>query len=81
MPLTTAPVGPTETASGRTAALSGCAGVVVLFTRLVLPVPDVRTLPRHTRPVAASSSTPSDTERPVRRLGRRHRPASSTGLP
>ncbi|MFI8241731.1 MFS transporter [Streptomyces sp. NPDC085866] len=69
IPLATALAGPTESAVGRTAALWGCAGLVVLVTALVLLVPDVRTLTRR----AARPTTPSipsaDAESPVGGLG------------
>ncbi|OLZ72207.1 MFS transporter [Streptomyces sp. IMTB 2501] len=68
-PLATALAGPAEATFGRAAALWGCAGLVVLVTALVLLVPDVRTLPRRTQPVAASGTASADAERPVGGLG------------
>ncbi|MFJ6795509.1 MFS transporter [Streptomyces sp. NPDC091268] len=46
LPLATAVAGPVETAVGRTAALWGCATLVVLVTAAVLTVPDVRRMTR-----------------------------------
>lgn len=69
MPLGTALAGPAEEAVGRTAALWGCAGLVVLVTALVLLVPDVRGLTRRTHPVAGSPAPSADAERPVGGLG------------
>ncbi|MFF8909921.1 MFS transporter [Streptomyces olivaceoviridis] len=69
MPLATALAGPAEAAVGRTAALWGCAGLVVLVTALVLLVPDVRDLTRRTHPVAGSPAPSADAERPVGGLG------------
>ncbi|MFD8394303.1 MFS transporter [Streptomyces sp. NPDC059680] len=69
IPLATALAGPAESAFGRSAALWGCAGLVVLATALVLLVPDVRTLTRRSRPVAASPGASADAERPAGGLG------------
>ncbi|MFE7184629.1 MFS transporter [Streptomyces erythrochromogenes] len=46
LPLATALAGPVESAFGRTAALWGCATLVVVVTALVLLVPDVRRMTR-----------------------------------
>ncbi|MFJ4623422.1 MFS transporter [Streptomyces sp. NPDC088812] len=51
VPLATALAGPAESAFGRTAALWGCATLVVVVTAAVLCVPEVRRLTRRTRPV------------------------------
>lgn len=69
LPLATALAGPTETAFGRTAALWGCAALVVLVTALVLLVPDVRTLTRRTQPVTGFRPASADAERSVGGLG------------
>jgi MFS family permease len=69
IPLAMALAGPAESAFGRPAALWGCAGLVVLVTALVLLVPDVRTLSRRGRPVAAAPAASADAERPVGGLG------------
>ncbi|MFF6915080.1 MFS transporter [Streptomyces sp. NPDC012466] len=71
VPLATAAAGPTEEAFGRTAALWGCAGLVVLVTAAVLCVPDVRNLRRRTAPVArgGTEQASADAERPVGGLG------------
>ncbi|MFC7841092.1 MFS transporter [Streptomyces sp. NPDC057382] len=75
VPLATAAAGPAEDAFGRTAALWGCAGLVVLVTAAVLCVPDVRNLRRRTTPVAkgvtgeAAGKPSADAERPVGGLG------------
>ncbi|MDH6228046.1 MFS family permease [Streptomyces sp. MJP52] len=53
VPLATALAGPAETAFGRTGALWGCAGLVVLVTAAVLLVPDVRNLTRRVTPPVA----------------------------
>ncbi|WEH19520.1 MFS transporter [Streptomyces sp. VNUA24] len=52
VPLAAALAGPAESAFGRTAALWGCAALCVGATAAVLCVRDVRTLTRHTVPVA-----------------------------
>ncbi|MFD9412339.1 MFS transporter [Streptomyces sp. NPDC059989] len=49
LPLATAVAGPAESAFGRTAALWGCAALVVLATALVLLIPDVRHLTRRAK--------------------------------
>ncbi|MCB5168669.1 MFS transporter [Streptomyces bambusae] len=59
LPLATAVAGPVESAVGRTAALWGCAGLVVLVTSAVLLVPDVRRMTRRTDPVAGSAGAPA----------------------
>ncbi|MEV0244601.1 MFS transporter [Streptomyces sp. NPDC050674] len=71
VPLATAVAGPTEEAFGRTAALWGCSGLVVLVTAAVLCVPDVRNLRRTTTPVArgGTARTSADAERPLGGLG------------
>jgi hypothetical protein len=75
VPLATALAGPAEQAFGRTAALWGCATLVVVVTAAVLCVPDVRNLTRRTRPVAQGSPAPAvergsaDGEGAVGRLG------------
>ncbi|MEU3526191.1 MFS transporter [Streptomyces sp. NPDC038707] len=68
MPLATALAGPAEAAVGRTAALWGCAALVVLVTAPVLLIPDVRRLTRRTHRVAAAAVS-ADAERPVGGLG------------
>ncbi|QWB26989.1 MULTISPECIES: MFS transporter [Streptomyces] len=70
-PLATAGAGPAEEAFGRTTALWGCAGLVVLVTAAALCVPDVRDLRRRTTSVAQSGSerASADAERPVGGLG------------
>ncbi|WP_338776262.1 MFS transporter [Streptomyces sp. DG1A-41] len=71
VPLATAAAGPAEEAFGRTAALWGCAGLVVLVTAAALCVPDVRNLRLRTTPVARGGTehASADTERPVGGLG------------
>ncbi|MEV3970865.1 MFS transporter [Streptomyces sp. NPDC050698] len=71
VPLATAVAGPTEEAFGRTAALWGCSGLVVLVTAAVLCVPDVRNLRRTTTPVArgGTARASADAERPLGGLG------------
>ncbi|MEV7345993.1 MFS transporter [Streptomyces sp. NPDC093544] len=75
VPLATALAGPAEVAFGRTAALCGCAILVVVVTAAVLCVPDVRNLTRRTKAVARGASTPdrvpgsADAEGAVGRLG------------
>ncbi|MFC9682019.1 MFS transporter [Streptomyces sp. NPDC056948] len=70
-PLATAGAGPVEEAFGRTTALWGCAGLVVLVTAGALCVPDVRNLRRRTTSVAKGGleRASADTERPVGGLG------------
>ncbi|MDQ0989629.1 MFS transporter [Streptomyces sp. V3I7] len=58
LPPAMALAGPAEGAFGRTEALWGCAGLVVLVTAAVLWVPDVRNLTRRTAPVTGGP-TPS----------------------
>ncbi|MFF4520706.1 MFS transporter [Streptomyces bluensis] len=81
VPLATALAGPAEGAFGRSAALWGCAALVVVATAAVLCVRDVRTLTRRSKPVAqgapgggaapesASADGSADAEGPVERLG------------
>ncbi|GAA4336914.1 MFS transporter [Streptomyces venetus] len=72
VPLATAAAGPAEEAVGRSAALWGCAGLVVLVTAAALCVPDVRNLRRRTTQVTrggATGSASADAERPVGGLG------------
>ncbi|MFF4119213.1 MFS transporter [Streptomyces sp. NPDC001714] len=70
LPLAMALAGPAEQAFGRSAALWGCAGLVVAVTAAVLLVPDVRNLTRRTIPVATQPSAPSpDPERSPGGLG------------
>ncbi|MEU6864011.1 MFS transporter [Streptomyces sp. NPDC046876] len=61
LPLATAVAGPVESAVGRTAALWGCAALVVVVTAAVLVVPDVRRLTRRPSPPrAGSAARPAD---------------------
>ncbi|NED90301.1 MFS transporter, partial [Streptomyces sp. SID11233] len=46
LPLATAIAGPVESAVGRSAALWGCSGLILLLTLAVLGVPEVRNLRR-----------------------------------
>lgn len=69
VPLATALAGPAEAVFGRTSALWGCAGLVVVVTALVLLVPDVRTLTRRTARTTAPRLPSADTESPVGGLG------------
>ncbi|MER6012383.1 MFS transporter [Streptomyces bluensis] len=81
VPLATALAGPAEGAFGRSAALWGCAALVVVATAAVLCVRDVRSLTRRGKPVAqgapgggaapepASAGGSADAEGPVGRLG------------
>ncbi|CAM5710734.1 hypothetical protein STAFG_5305 [Streptomyces afghaniensis 772] len=71
VPLATAAAGPAEEAFGRTAALWGCAGLVVLVTAAALCVPDVRNLRRRTTAVVQGGTehASADAERPVGGLG------------
>ncbi|MFI9612554.1 MFS transporter [Streptomyces sp. NPDC052023] len=71
VPLATAMAGPAEVAFGRTAALWGCATLVVVVTAAVLCVPDVRNLRRRTHQVAAKGAPAgsAEAERPVGGLG------------
>ncbi|WP_371679795.1 MFS transporter [Streptomyces sp. NBC_01276] len=59
LPLATALAGPAETAFGRTAALWGCAALVVAGTAAVLFVPDVRRLTRKPPPVRSPAPAPA----------------------
>ncbi|MFC8537878.1 MFS transporter [Streptomyces sp. NPDC057249] len=74
VPVATALAGPVESLVGRSQALWGCAGLIVLVTGLVLFVPDVRNLTRRTESVeiAAAPLVPpasADAEGAVGRLG------------
>ncbi|MEU2249007.1 MFS transporter [Streptomyces sp. NPDC019224] len=74
VPVATALAGPVESLVGRSQALWGCAGLVVLVTGAVLFVPDVRNLTRRTATVevAAAPLVPpasADAEGAVGRLG------------
>ncbi|MFJ6938527.1 MFS transporter [Streptomyces sp. NPDC101132] len=70
LPLATALAGPVESLVGRTAALWGCAGLVVAVTAAVLLVPDVRRMTRRPAGVKAGGAAGSaDAESPVGRLG------------
>ncbi|WP_030200097.1 MFS transporter [Streptomyces sp. NRRL S-87] len=73
LPLATAVAGPVESLVGRTAALWGCAALVVTVTAAVLAVPDVRRMTRRTGPAPVAGGAPgaasADAEGPVRRLG------------
>lgn len=72
VPVATALAGPVESLLGRSQALWGCAGLVVLVTGAVLFVPDVRNLTRRTasvKVVAQVVPVSADTEGTVGRLG------------
>ncbi|MFD7862426.1 MFS transporter [Streptomyces sp. NPDC057682] len=72
VPLATALAGPAESLIGRSRALWGCAGLIVLVTALVLLVPDVRNLTRRTSATAAQGGdvpASADAEGAVGRLG------------
>ncbi|MGQ4487507.1 MFS transporter [Streptomyces sp. 372A] len=74
VPVATALAGPVESLVGRSQALWGCAGLVVLVTGLVLFVPDVRNLTRRTESVEVAAAplvppTSADAEGAVGRLG------------
>ncbi|MFG2133370.1 MFS transporter [Streptomyces sp. NPDC048751] len=73
VPLASALAGPAELAFGRTAALWGCAVLVVVVTAAVLCVSDVRNLTRRTKHVAQgapdAANGSADAERPVGGLG------------
>ncbi|AUH44450.1 MFS transporter [Streptomyces sp. CMB-StM0423] len=56
IPVATALAGPMQNLVGRSAALWGCAALVVALTAAVLCVPDVRQLRRRTEPAAAGSA-------------------------
>lgn len=58
LPLATAVAGPVESMIGRTSALWGCAGLVIVVTAAVLLVPDVRHMTRKTSPAAKSVPVP-----------------------
>ncbi|MFJ3927569.1 MFS transporter [Streptomyces sp. NPDC090022] len=64
LPLATALAGPAESAFGRSGALWGCAGLVVLATALVLLVPDVRRITR--RPVDPTTSPVEEAQVPAK---------------
>lgn len=68
MPAATALAGPAEDAFGRTAALWGCAALVVVVTAAVLSVPDVRNLRRRSGDVVVAGGS-ADAERAVGGLG------------
>ncbi|MFE3517823.1 MFS transporter [Streptomyces sp. NPDC059166] len=59
VPLATAAAGPVETLVGRSTALWGCAGLIVLVTAGVLLVPDVRNLTRRGTVAKVSVPEPS----------------------
>ncbi|MEV0011711.1 MFS transporter [Streptomyces sp. NPDC051840] len=59
VPLATAAAGPVETLVGRSAALWGCAGLIVLVTAGALLVPDVRNLTRRGTVAKVSVPEPS----------------------
>ncbi|MFF3396340.1 MFS transporter [Streptomyces sp. NPDC002669] len=77
MPLATALAGPVESLVGRSQALWGCAGLIVLVTGAVLFVPEVRDLTRRPAPAEVAAKAPgpvpgpasADAEGPVGRLG------------
>ncbi|MCY0926164.1 MFS transporter [Streptomyces sp. H27-H1] len=58
LPLATAVAGPVESMIGRTSALWGCAGLVIVVTAAVLLVPDVRHMTRKTSPTAKPVPVP-----------------------
>lgn len=58
LPLATAVAGPVESMIGRTSALWGCAGLVIVVTAAVLLVPDVRHMTRKTSPAAKPVPVP-----------------------
>ncbi|MFF0728374.1 MFS transporter [Streptomyces sp. NPDC004134] len=60
IPVTTALAGPMQDLVGRSAALWGCAALVVVLTAAVLWVPDVRQLRRRTEHTAAGSAGGGD---------------------
>ncbi|WP_329114032.1 MFS transporter [Streptomyces sp. NBC_01465] len=68
LPLATALAGPAESLFGRSAALWGCSGLIVLLTAAVLCVPAVRNLELRT-PKPAPAEPSADVESPVGRLG------------
>ena len=65
LPLATAVAGPVESAVGRTAALWGCATLVVVVTAAVLAVPEVRRLTRRPAPVKAAGGPAAGAPGPV----------------
>ncbi|MEU1491716.1 MFS transporter [Streptomyces sp. NPDC005775] len=72
VPVATALAGPVESLVGRSQALWGCAGLVVLVTGAVLFVPDVRNLTRRTASTEVPAKVPpasADAESAVGRLG------------
>ncbi|MFH8938867.1 MFS transporter [Streptomyces griseosporeus] len=69
LPVATSLAGPAESAFGRTAALWGCATLVVVVTAAVLCVPDVRRLRRRTTTVVQGAAGSADAESPVGGLG------------
>ncbi|MFJ7627464.1 MFS transporter [Streptomyces sp. NPDC097595] len=75
VPVATALAGPVESLVGRSEALWGCAGLVVLVTGAVLFVPDVRNLTRRTATVEVAAAAPllpptsAEAEGAVGRLG------------
>ncbi|MEU1436794.1 MFS transporter [Streptomyces sp. NPDC005786] len=72
VPVATALAGPVESLVGRSQALWGCAGLVVLVTGAVLFVPDVRHLTRRTASTEVLAKVPpasADAESAVGRLG------------
>ncbi|MEU1349214.1 MFS transporter [Streptomyces sp. NPDC005795] len=72
VPVATALAGPVESLVGRSQALWGCAGLVVLVTGAVLFVPDVRNLTRRTASTEVLAKVPpasADAESAVGRLG------------
>ncbi|UNO41653.1 MFS transporter [Streptomyces sp. MST-110588] len=70
VPLATALAGPVQQAVGRTAALWGCAALIVLLTAVVLCVPDVRHLSRRRTPSPESDRTSPEPGRTSARSGR-----------
>ncbi|MEW1892523.1 MFS transporter [Streptomyces sp. NPDC048567] len=74
VPVATALAGPVESLVGRSQALWGCAGLVVLVTGAVLFVPDVRNLTRRSETVEVAAAplvppTSAEAEGAVGRLG------------
>jgi MFS family permease len=60
LPLATALAGPAESAFGRSAALWGCSGLILLLTVAVLCVPAVRNLERRTPAATSAPGEPAD---------------------
>jgi MFS family permease len=60
MPVAAALAGPAADAFGRTAALWGCAALIVLLTAAVLTIPDVRHLTRRVSAPTPGSGAPAD---------------------